>query len=97
MEPAGRCAAHALAPLLRRQPLSQAKVRLAWTATVGAAASRATVVGLHADGTLAVTAGTDHWRRETARASSTIRARLASLLGPDVVKRIAVTEGPPHA
>ncbi len=97
MVPAGRCAAHALAPLLRRQPLSQAKVRLAWTATVGAAASRATVVGLHADGTLAVTADTEHWRRETARASSTIRARLAELLGPDVVKKITVTEGPRHA
>ena len=97
MVPAGRCAAHALTPLLRRQPLSQAKVRFAWTATVGAAASRATAVGLHADGTLAVTADTEHWRRETGRASPAIRARLAELLGPDVVKRITVTEGPRHA
>ena len=97
MVPAGRCAAPALTPLLRRQPLSQAKVRFAWAATVGAAASRATAVGLHADGTLAVTADTEHWRRETARASFAIRAGLAELLGPDVVKRITVTEGPRHA
>lgn len=94
---AGRCAARALAPLLRRQPLSQAKVRLAWAVTVGPAAARATAVGLHADGTLAVTADTGHWRRETARASSTIRTRLAELLGPEVVKRVTVTEGPHDA
>ncbi len=97
MVPAGQCAPRALVPLLRRQPLSQAKVRFAWTATVGAAAGRATTVALRADGTLAVTAETEHWRREAARASATIRVRLAELLGPDIVKRITVTEGPRHA
>ena len=97
MAPAGRCAPRALAPLLRRQPLTPAKVRFAWTATVGAAAARATRVGLRADGTLAVTAESEHWRRETARAGPLIRTRLAELLGPDVVRKITVTEGPRHA
>ncbi len=91
MTPARHCAARALGNVLRRQPLSNAKVRFAWTATVGAALARATTVRLRSDGTLLVRTATDPWRRETYRSRRVIRERLAELLGTGVIKRIDVT------
>ena len=92
MVPARDAAQQAVAALLGRQPLTAAKVRFAWRAAVGAAMAGATSAVLDAHGTLRVTAAGGHWRRETARSAAVIRRRLAALLGPGVVKRIAVQE-----
>lgn len=92
MVPARDAAQQAVAALLRRQPLTAAKVHFAWRAAVGAAMAGATSVALDAHGTLRVAAAGGHWRRETARSAAVARRRLAALLGPGVVKRIAVQE-----
>ena len=57
---------------------------------VGAAMARATSIELAANGTLRVSAESDHWRRETRRSAAVVRRRLARLLGPDAVRRIVV-------
>ena len=97
MIPVQQCATRALGSLLRRQPLSVAKVRCAWEVAVGAAVARATTVRLRSNGTLDVVADTEHWRRETARSTRVISARLGDLLGPDTVKRVVITRGRHHA
>ncbi|MYD86252.1 MAG: DUF721 domain-containing protein [Acidobacteria bacterium] len=95
--PARHCAARALGNALRRQPLSDAKIRFAWTASVGAAMARATTVRLRSDGALLVRAASDEWRRATYRSRGMIRERLAALLGTGLVKRLEVTsEGAEH-
>lgn len=91
MIPAGQCAAPVLDKVLRGQPLSDAKVRFAWTVAVGAAIGRATTVRLRPDGALAVRAASDAWRSEIHRSRGRIRERLAGLLGQDVITRIEVT------
>ena len=97
MVPVRQCATRALGPLLRRQPLSAAKVRCAWAVAVGAALARATTVRLRSNGTLDVFAESEHWRRETARSTRVIHARLGVLLGPDTVKKVVITKGRHHA
>ena len=91
MIPARRCADFALSALLKDQPLSEGKVRFAWTTSVGSAIARATSIRLHPDGTLTVRAINEHWRLETIRCEPTIRKRLGQLLGTTVVKVIDVT------
>ena len=83
-------ATRALSEVLRRQPLSDAKVSFAWQTSVGTAMARATTAQLRADGTLDVRASNEHWRREVVRSTGVIRARLRELLGRDAVKRVAV-------
>jgi predicted nucleic acid-binding Zn ribbon protein len=52
-----------LVELLRRQPLSPAKVAFAWRTAVGPALDRATHVSLRDDGVLEVVASDTHWKR----------------------------------
>ena len=87
-----QCVKRALGEVLRRQPLSAAKVRFAWQTTVGTAMARATSVRVRADGTLDVHANTEHWRHETTRSANVIQTRLSELLGGDVVKRVVVSD-----
>ncbi len=84
-------APRAVGQLLRDQPLTPAKVRFAWHASVGPSMGRATSVELRDDGTLTVRAQDEHWRRETARSAGMIRRRLTELLGKNVVLRITVS------
>lgn len=90
MLPVRDVAPHAVLELLRGQPLTAAKVRFAWRASVGPAMANATSVELAADGTLHVAAAGGHWRTETARSLAVIRPRLGALLGRGAIKRIAV-------
>ncbi len=83
-------APRAIGTLLRGQPLTPAKVRFAWHASVGASMGRATSVYLRTDGTLTVVTSSEHWRRETLRSVGVIKRRLAELLGKNVVKQVAV-------
>jgi hypothetical protein len=80
----------AVARLLRQAPLCKEKVDFAWRASVGAAVHAATTVHL-ADGVLWVHAAGGPWKREIERSGTVIRARLAAVLGPETVRRIAVS------
>ena len=90
MIPVHSLAADLLADVLRRQPLSPAKVGFAWRTAVGPAVDRATRASLRDDGVLEVVAVDAHWKREVRRASGLLSARLARLLGEGVVKKIVV-------
>jgi hypothetical protein len=90
MEPLSGTAIGAMRLMLSQQPNTEAKVAFAWAIAAGPALKRAASVQWTTDGTLVVTARTDDWRREIARARPTIAARMATLLGPDVVKRLTV-------
>ena len=83
-------APRAISQFLKRQPVSNGKIRFAWESAVGQSVARATAVKLDASGTLQVTANTESWRREIVRSVPLIIRRMADLLGSDTVKRITV-------
>ena len=83
-------APRALGEILKGQPLSDGKVKLAWLSSVGPSVARATSVALDSAGTLRVTTETEHWRREIARSRLVITRRLADLLGAGTVKKLSV-------
>lgn len=85
-------ATRALQALLAGQPNTPAKVAFAWRIAAGAAFARAADVDWSADGTLRVRARSTAWRREITRARPLILERLTALLGPDVVRRLVVSE-----
>ena len=82
-----------LADVLRRQPLSPAKVAFAWRTAVGPGVDRATRVSLRQNGVLEVVASDGHWKREVQRSTGLVLARLGRLLGAGVVKKIVVKVG----
>jgi len=90
MIPVQACVPATIAEVLRRQPLSPAKVTFAWRVVVGPAMARATEVAFEARGALRVTAADRHWTREIEAARPLILARLAELLGPGVVRTMPV-------
>jgi hypothetical protein len=77
--------------LLDEQPLTDAKVRFAWTMAVGPALSRAATVSF-ADGVLHVRAKSTAWCDELRRARPVMRQRLAQLLGDGVVQTIVIED-----
>ena len=85
----------ALAMLLARQPLSQAKLDFAWQAVAGPPAQRATV-RVHLEGDVLHVAVRDHaWVRELSQAVATIVPRLNQLLGSGTVGRMVVRSSDP--
>ena len=92
MEPVSRLIPAALASLLRKAPLSDGKVAFAWRSAVGPVMDKVTSVAL--DGhVLRVRARDEAWKREIDRSTAIIRARVAEVLGDDVVRRIDVQVG----
>jgi hypothetical protein len=91
MVPIGDCVPAALAALLRRQPLTPAKVAFVWRTAVGPLVDRATTVALGPGDVLRVEAEDGHWQREVERSQSLIQARLDWLLGPGIVSRLVVS------
>jgi predicted nucleic acid-binding Zn ribbon protein len=83
-------ATRAVRLLLDQQPNTTAKIAFAWTIAAGPALARASRLDWATDGTLRVQASSDNWRRELRRARPTLAARLAELLGPDVVRKITI-------
>ena len=83
----------ALAEVIRKAPLNQDKVEFAWRTAVGPAVGRATTVQLRG-AVLEVRTDGEAWRREIEHSAALIRSRLASLLGPDIVRGLNVTIGP---
>ena len=82
----------ALAAILKKAPLTPEKIAFAWRSAVGAAVDKATAIHLH-DGVLHVSVKDTSWQREIERSAAVVRARLASLLGTDVVRYVNVTVG----
>lgn len=80
----------ALIELVRRQPISPAKVDFAWRTSVGPAIARASEAVLSEAGVLTVTVSDARWRREIEHSLPLVRTRLERLLG-DAVTTITVT------
>lgn len=91
MERLDSTATRAMRLLLDEQPLTEAKVRFAWTMAVGPALARAATVSF-AGGTLRVRAKSAAWRDELRRARPLTRHRLAALLGDDVVRTLVIED-----
>ena len=80
----------ALAAIIRQAPLSPEKIAFAWRTAVGPSVDRVTTITL--DGhLLRVRTPSAAWRREVERSAGLIRARLAPLLGEDIVRSLDVT------
>jgi hypothetical protein len=96
MESLQTAASSALATLLARQPLSQAKVDFVWQAVAGPFAHRATL-GVQLEGNvLRVEVRDNGWARELSQAVATLVPRLNELLGRATVGRLVIrTPEPP--
>jgi hypothetical protein len=94
MQPLREGLAGAMESLLRDQPLSPAKVRVAWRAAVGPAMDRATSVVHSESGLFIVTASDDHWRLEVERSRASILGRLGRLLGAAHARELIVRVAP---
>jgi len=79
-----------LAEALRKAPLCDEKVSLAWRMAVGPSLDHVSTVSLH-DGALLVHVDRREWQREIRRSSALIRARLDAFLGAGVVRTVKVT------
>ena len=79
-----------LAEALRKAPLCDEKVALAWRMAVGPAVNHASSVSLK-DGVLIVNVSRPEWQREIRRSSALIRSRLGTFLGDGAVRTIKVS------
>jgi hypothetical protein len=79
-----------LAEALRKAPLSDEKVALAWRLAVGPAVDHASRVTLK-DGVLTVSVSRYEWQREIRRSSALIRSRLDAFLGDGAVRSVKVS------
>jgi hypothetical protein len=80
----------AVAEIVRKAPLTPEKVAFAWRLAVGPNVEKATTISLRED-VLHVVAKGAPWQREIERNGAMVRARLASILGAGVVRRVHVT------
>jgi predicted nucleic acid-binding Zn ribbon protein len=87
--PAQACVPETLAALLARQPLTAAKVAFAWRIAVGPALARVTTVE-RVGATLRVRTSDARWSPELERSQAVILARLAAMLGADVVRDMRI-------
>ena len=88
-------AVHALVPAglaeaLRKAPLSDEKVSLAWRIAVGPSVDHASRVSLK-NGVLAVSVTRPEWQREIRRSSGLIRSRLETFLGEGTIRSVKVS------
>lgn len=92
MIPVKQLTSSVVTELVRRQPLSPAKVGFAWRTAAGPALARAATVELRDDGTILVRTTTAAWATEVERSRALLLARLQDMLGPDVATRLAVRQ-----
>jgi len=78
-----------VAEVIRKAPLTDAKVAFAWRLAVGPAVAKATSVRLGSDGTLYLNAESQAWSDSVRQSVGLIRSRLAHYLGDDAIKRIS--------
>ncbi len=77
-----------VAAILRKAPMSDEKVSLAWRLAVGPAIAKVTTVRLVADGTLHIKAESQAWIDAMRKSTSLIHLRMGDLLGEQLVKRL---------
>ncbi len=77
-----------VAAILRKAPMSDEKVSLAWRLAVGPAIAKVTTVRLVADGTLHIKAESQAWIDAVRKSTSLIQIRMGDLLGEQLVKRL---------
>jgi hypothetical protein len=94
MDPLHSLLPSVLADLLKKGPISPAKLELAWQTAVGSTLARVTQVRLEAPSVLIVAVPDERWQRELKRSTKMILARLRALLGDSVVKRLEVAMRP---
>jgi predicted nucleic acid-binding Zn ribbon protein len=90
MIPVKRLTSAVVTDLVRRQPLTSAKVDFAWQMAAGPALARVTDATLCDDGTVLVTTASAAWSREVTRSRDMLLGRLRGMLGSDVAVRLAV-------
>jgi predicted nucleic acid-binding Zn ribbon protein len=77
-----------VAEILRKAPLSDEKVTLAWRLAVGPQIAKVTSVRLVADGTLHIKTDSQAWIDAVRKSNSLIQIRMGDLLGENLVKRL---------
>jgi predicted nucleic acid-binding Zn ribbon protein len=90
MDPLQSILPSVLSELLKKGPVSPAKLELAWQAAVGTTLARVTQVRLEAPSVLVVAVADERWRRELRRSTKIILARLRALLGDAIVTRLEI-------
>jgi hypothetical protein len=90
MDPLHSVLPSVLSDLLKKGPLSPAKLELAWQAAVGGALARVTQVRLEAPSVLVVAVADERWHRELKRSTRMILGRLRGLLGESAVTRLEI-------
>jgi hypothetical protein len=78
-----------VAEVIRKAPLTDAKVAFAWRLAVGPTVDKSTKVRLAHDGTLYVSAESPAWNDSVRASIGLIRSRLAHYLGDNAVKRVS--------
>jgi len=92
MIPVSQLSPSVVIQLVRRQPLSPAKVGFAWRIAAGPALARAATAELREDGTVLVGASSAAWATEVERSRALLLARMQEMLGPEVAVRLAVRQ-----
>ena len=92
MIPVKQLSPSVVAGLVRRQPLSSAKVRFVWQTAAGPALARAATAELRDDGTIVITTTTAAWAREVERSRALLLMRMQEMLGAEVATRLAVRQ-----
>ena len=77
-----------VAEIIRKAPMCDEKVTLAWRLAVGPAIAKVTTVRLVSDGTLHVKADGPAWVEAVRKSASLIHIRMGDLLGENLVKRL---------
>jgi len=91
MQALGTLPALVLPALLARAPLTPEKVAFVWGLAVGSAIARATTATLAAT-VLTVRTADPAWAREVERSRALILTRVQQLLGPTLVRSIAIEQ-----
>jgi hypothetical protein len=94
MDPLHAVLPSVLSDLLKKGPMSSAKLELAWHAAVGSTLARVTHVRLGAPSVLVVAVSDERWQRELRRSTKMVLGRLRALLGDTVITRLDITSTP---
>ena len=77
-----------LAEVIRKGPMCDEKVTLAWRLAVGPQIAKVTTVRLVPDGTLHIKTDSLAWIDAVRKSTSLIQIRMGDLLGENLVKRL---------
>ena len=77
-----------LAEVIRKGPMCDEKVTLAWRLAVGPQIAKVTTVRLVPDGTLHIKTDSQAWIDAVRKSTSLIQIRMGDLLGENLVKQL---------